>query len=104
MRHSKVKPVKVNAPPARVAVAPRAFGPAAPAPAQPPAERGYGDSFFAAGDVAASARRMAELLGGPSLRDSLGASNQWAVVDEVAGEASGKPREKQARPAAQRPT
>ncbi|MBM4781645.1 MAG: hypothetical protein GQE15_28545 [Archangiaceae bacterium] len=53
------------------------------APQQPVSQTRYPDSFFAAQDVSSQVRRLTELLGDPPVRDSMGARDQWAVIDST---------------------
>lgn len=62
-----------------------------PAPEQPVSQTRYPDSFFAAQDVSSQVRRLTELLGDPPVRDSMGARDQWAVIDS----ATSAPKKKQ---------
>ena len=53
--------------------------------ARPATAQRYGDSFFAADELAAAARRMTRLLGASApLTGSFGAANQWSTLDQAA--------------------
>ncbi|MDP1919740.1 MAG: hypothetical protein Q8L14_26035 [Myxococcales bacterium] len=78
--------MKVSSPSAR-AIGPikSSSGATTAAVAKPTSPARYGDSFFAANELANAARRMTRLLGESApLKGSFGAANQWSTIDQAA--------------------
>ncbi|MBL8918379.1 MAG: hypothetical protein JNJ54_05930 [Myxococcaceae bacterium] len=106
MRLLEVKLSKNSAPAVHVKAAARAHPTSSPGTAAAPQggqARGYGDSFFAASDLAASVRRMSALLGSSPVAGSFGAAAMWSIVDAAADTSTSAPTaKKQPEPSARR--